>query len=534
MVQAHPAERPLDTFPALNDRGHARRMIVVFGDQLDPKAEPLREMDRERDIVLMMEVAEESTHVPSHLQRTVLFLSAMRHFAVDLSEKSVRVRYVRLDDAHNTHSFESEIERAARIHRPESIHCTHPGEWRVLRMIERVSASLGTTLEIHEDTHFFTPLSTFEAWASGRKSMVMEYFYREQRRRLGVLMQSDGKTPVGDRWNLDEDNRESFKRAPDVPSPYTPRRDAITDGVIELVSARFPDNPGSLDDFRWPVTRAQARRALDDFIEHRLGAFGPYEDAMWSGEPFLYHSALSAAGNLKLLDPRECVRKAIDAYESGRAPLNSVEGFVRQWIGWREFIRGIYWTQGEDYPNRNGLEHDGALPGLYWSGDTDMACMRDCIGGVLEHGYAHHIPRLMVMGNFAMLAGVHAREVADWYLGMFVDAVDWASNPNTIGMSQHADHGVIATKPYAASGKYISRMSNYCKGCRYDPRERTGESACPFNTLYWDFLIRHSDRFRSNRRMGMMIKNAERLSRDERVRITREGEAIRARLGVTG
>ena len=254
---------------------------------------------------------------------------------------------------------------------------------------------------------------------------------------------------------------------------------------------------------------------------------------MWEGEPFLYHSLLSAAGNLKLLDPRECVRKAVGAYESGGAPLNSVEGFVRQWIGWREFIRGVYWVQGADYPSRNGLDHDGSLPGFYWDAETDMNCMRDCLSQVRDHAFAHHIPRLMVMGNFAMLAGVHAREVADWYLAMFVDAVDWASNPNTIGMSQHADHGVVGTKPYAASGKYIARMSNYCKGCKYDPRERSGSSACPFNTLYWDFLLRHADRFRSNNRMAMMIKNAERIKKGERVELTTRASELRDGWGVS-
>ena len=521
----------MPAFASLYDRNKADRLVVVLGDQLDPTIGPVATAT-ERDVVLMMEVDEESTHVPSHKQRTALFLSAMRHFAAELAERGVRVRYVELTDSHNTHSFAGEIERAVDACRPESIHVTHPGDWRVLHAIGALRDSLGLPVEIHEDEHFLTPLDTFRAWADGRKQWTMEYFYREQRKRLGVLMQEDGKTPVEDRWNLDEDNRETFKAAPKPPKPYAPRVDAITADVLDLVGTRFPDNPGNLEGFRWPVTRDQARRALDDFIANRLGNFGPYEDAMWEGEPFLYHSLLSAAGNLKLLDPRECVRKAVASYESGDAPLNSVEGFVRQWIGWREFIRGVYWVQGPDYPNRNGLGHERGLPAFFWDADTDMNCMRDCLSQVRDHAFAHHIPRLMVMGNFAMLAGVHAREVADWYLAMFVDAVDWASNPNTIGMSQHADHGVVGTKPYAASGKYISRMSNYCKGCRYDPRERVGDSACPFNTLYWDFMLRHADRFRSNRRMAMMVKNAERIPEAQRVELTARGASLRVSWGI--
>lgn len=521
----------MPAFPALNDRNKADRLIVVLGDQLDPTIGPVSNATDD-DVVLMMEVDEESTHVPSHKQRTALFLSAMRHFAVDQTDRGSRVRYVEMTDSHNTHSFEGEIARAIDACRPESIRVTHPGDWRVMKKLEALRGDLDIPLEIHADEHFVTPLETFREWADGRKQWTMEYFYREQRKRLGVLMDDDGKTPVQDRWNFDEDNREVFKQAPKPPTPYTPRNDAITDEVLDLVSRRFKDNPGSLDGFRWCVTREQARRALDDFIENRLGKFGPYEDAMWEGEPFLYHSLLSSAGNLKLLDPRECVRKAVEAYESGGAPLNSVEGFVRQWIGWREFIRGVYWVQGEDYPHRNGLDHEHDLPEFFWDGDTDMNCMRDCIGQVRDHAYAHHIPRLMVMGNFAMLAGVHARKVADWYLAMFVDAVDWASNPNTIGMSQHADHGVVGTKPYAASGKYIGRMSNYCKGCRYDPREKTGESACPFNTLYWDFMLRHADRFRSNRRMAMMVKNAEKMNKETRVELTTRATELRESWGI--
>jgi deoxyribodipyrimidine photolyase-related protein len=521
----------MPAFTPLNDSKKARRLIVVFGDQLDASFGPVAEIDRSKDVVLMMETDEEQSVVRSHKQRTALFFSAMRHFASDLADSGVRVRYVEATDPHNTHSFDTEVKRAAVKHRVDEIHCVHPGEWRVLRTVESWRDDPGLPVQIHEDEHFFTPIDRFRDWASGRKQLTMEYFYREQRKRFDVLMQADGKTPIGGEWNYDKDNRKAFKQTPNPPRPYTPRPTDITREVFDLVETRYADNPGSLAGFRWPVTKDQARRALDDFIENRLHLFGTYEDAMWTEQPFLYHSLLSSSGNLKLINPRECVRKAVDAHGAG-APINAVEGFVRQWLGWREFIRGVYWTQGADYPNRNGLSQRGDLPDLYWTADTEMVCMKDCVRTVLDTGYAHHIPRLMVMGNFAMLAGVQPRQVADWYLAMFVDAVDWASNPNTIGMSQHADHGVVGTKPYAASGKYISRMSNYCENCRYNLNKRAGNDACPFNVFFWDFLFRHGDRFKGNNRMAMMLKNADRINHEERVEITSSASELRRRLGI--
>jgi len=352
------------------------------------------------------------------------------------------------------------------------------------------------------------------------------------RRRFDVLM-TEGGDPVGGAWNFDKENRETLgDDAPEIPSPISFRPDKATQDVFRLVEERFPDAYGSLDGFDWPVTRAQARRALTDFVKKRLPRFGTYQDAMATGERWLFHSRLSAALNLHLLDPRECVAAAVEAYTSGHAPINSVEGFVRQLLGWREFIRGVYWAEGPAYVERNGLRQHGDLPEMYWTGATDMRCMRESLGQVLERGYGHHIQRLMVTGNFALLAGVHPRAVSDWYLGMYVDAVDWVTLPNTLGMAMHADGGVVGTKPYAASGKYIQRMSDYCAGCRYDPAKRTGEAACPFTTLYWDFLIRHRRSMRDNNRMAMIFKNVDRLGEGQRAEITVEARRVRRRLGV--
>lgn len=506
-------------------------LAIVFGDQLDPNADTLSKLDREQDAVLMMEVADEATHVRSHRQRTVLFLAAMRHFAVTLHDRGHRVEYVRLDDGSNTQSFDGEIKRAIKRLKPSRIIATHPGEWRVLEMLRRIARQFDGPLDIAPDGHFLTSPEEFEEWAADRKDLVMENFYRWQRRRLDVLM--DGDEPVGGEWNFDKENRESFKSAPDVPRPYTPRVDDITNEVIELVAERFPDAPGSIDSFRWPVKRDTAKRALDDFIKRRLPHFGRFQDAMWTGEPFVFHALLSPALNLKLLDPRECVSAAVDAYHAGHAPINAVEGFVRQIIGWREFIRGVYWLEGPSYGERNELDQHGSLPSFYWSGETEMNCMRESIGQVLEHGFGHHIQRLMVTGNFALIAGVHPRSVSDWYLGMYVDAVDWVTLPNTLGMVMHADGGVVGTKPYAASGKYIKRMSNYCDGCRFDSNKRTGERACPFNTFYWDFLICNRRRFARNRRMSLMLKQVERLDNAAKSEISSAANELRTTMGIS-
>ncbi|MFN0137885.1 MAG: cryptochrome/photolyase family protein [Phycisphaerae bacterium] len=503
----------------------------MLGDQLDSKVSALVHLDKARDAVVMFEVAEESTHVPSNKQRTALFLAAMRHFALELHRDGHRVHYVSLDDSDNSQALGSELQRALRTLEPEFLVCTQPGEWRVHQDVERAAMQAGAPLEVLPDEHFLTSAAAFAEWMAGRKQPVMEHFYRWQRRRLGILVAPDG-APVGGEWNYDQQNRGSFRQPPRLRAPYAPRADAITHEVLALVERRFAGNPGLLARFRWPVTRAQARKALDDFIQHRLPHFGTYQDAMWSGEPFLYHSLLSAALNLKLLNPRECVAAALAAYESGAAPLPCVEGFVRQIIGWREFIHGIYWHAGPGYRQRNGLDQHGSLPDFYWTGQTDMICLRECIGQVLECGYGHHIQRLMVTGNFALIAGVNPRRISDWYLSMFVDAVDWVTLPNTLGMVMHADGGVVGTKPYAASGRYIERMSNHCKNCRFDPGKRTGTEACPFTTFYWDFLIRNLQRFRGNRRMSMILKHVDRLTDDERAAIAAQAQKLRQEFGI--
>lgn len=524
-------------------------LAVVFGDQLDLNSPLVRSLDPQRDVVLMMEVAAESLHVPSHVQRTVLFLSAMRHFAAALRQRGITVRYIKLDDPDNTHEFSGEVERAVQDLRPARIACVQPGEHRVLAMVESWGGRFGVDVEVLEDDHFITSVDEFARWAEGRRGLTMEYFYRQQRRKTGYLMTGTGADaqPEGGEWNFDKSNRLPFGKDGPKPAPPRPLRfkpDAITLQVIDAVRARFPTMygaPARPDDFGWPVTREQALEALRDFVEHRLGLFGPYEDAMWTSTPFVYHSLLSPALNLKLLNPRECCEAALAAYRKRRLPLQSVEAFIRQIIGWREFIRGVYWLEGPTYADRNGLNQHGRLPEFYWTGKTDMNCLRECLSQVIETGFGHHIQRLMVTGNFALISGVHPKAISDWYLAMYVDAIDWVTLPNTLGMVMHADRrpgagagatGVVGTKPYAASGRYIERMSNYCRDCRYDPGARDGPRACPFTVFYWDFLIRNRQTLAGNQRMSMILKNVDRMKAAERVQITVSAAALRSRLGI--
>ena len=499
-----------------------RNLVIVLGDQLDMQSSALDEFDPLQDVIWMAEVAEESTHVWSAKQRIAIFLSAMRHFADALRERGLPVLYTRLGDVGNGGTLALELCRTIDQLQPTGLVLTAPGDWRVLTSLRTVATERQLPLDLRDDTHFFSTVREFAAHAKDRKQLRLEYWYREQRVKHGILM--EGKKPVGGQWNFDADNRESFGKAgpQDLPPPSRFAPDACTQQVIDLVNSRFAGHPGTLQTFGWPVTRAHALEALQTFIAERLPLFGQYEDAIWAGETWLYHSHLSCALNLKLLNPREVVQAAEEAWRSGRAPLAAVEGFIRQILGWREFVRGIYWSQMPDYAGRNALDAQGELPDWYWTGDTDMACLRDAITQTLTHGYSHHIQRLMVTGLYALMSGVKPQAVHAWYLSVYVDAVEWVELPNVLGMSQFADGGLMASKPYVATGKYIQRMSNHCKGCKYDPAQSTGASACPYTTLYWDFLIRHEALLKGNPRMAMQIKNLSRL--DEPAR-----SAIRAR-----
>ncbi len=507
-----------------------RSLVVVLGDQLDLEAAAFDGFDAGVDSVWMAEAADEATHVWSSKPRTAMFLAAMRHFALALQSVGRPLHYTRLDAALNRGSLAAQLQADILTLRPARLVITAPGDWRVLQAVKAVAESASLPLEIREDRHFYVSVREFAAHAEGRKALRMEYFYREQRKRHGVLMEPQRPdTPIGGQWNFDADNREAF--GAEGPGAVPPRAafepDAVTREVIALVNTRFADHPGRLDSFAWPVTRAQALQSLQAFIRERLPLFGRYQDAMWPGDPWLYHAHLSAALNLKLLNPREVVAAAEAAHRDGQAPLASVEGFIRQILGWREYVRGIYWTQMPEYLERNALDAQEDLPAWYWTGATDMACLRDALAQTLTHGYANHIQRLMVTGLYALMLGVNPKQVHAWYLAVYVDAVEWAELPNTLGMSQYADGGVMGSKPYIATGKYIQRMSPHCKGCRYDPAERSGSSACPFTTLYWDFLMRHEARLAKNPRMALQVKNVARLTDMQKLAVSDRAAAIR-------
>ncbi|MCC5840113.1 MAG: cryptochrome/photolyase family protein [Opitutales bacterium] len=506
-----------------------RRLAIVFGDQLDIRSPALQELDKRSDAVFMAEADGEANYVWSAKMRLAVFFSAMRHFAETLRGEGYRLIYKALEVDTPERSF-SDVLGATLDHlQPEEVLMVEPGEWRILRGMEKLAKARDLAMRVYPDPHFLCPIQDFRRWAEGRKAIRLEYFYREMRRKYEVLLDESGE-PVGGKWNFDAENRGTFgKEGPGrLPKPPGFPPDSITRDVIKLVNGRFAKHPGQCDTFAWPVTRDDALQALEAFVHERLPHFGDFQDAIWEGEPYLYHSLLSAALNLKLLRPLEVIHAAEAAWKEGRAPLNAVEGFIRQILGWREYVRGIYWWKMPGYLKENHLGAEEALPDFYWNGDTPLVCLSDAIRSTLENGYAHHIQRLMVTGLYALLLGVRPEAVHGWYLAVYVDAVEWVELPNTLGMSQFADGGLMASKPYAATGKYIQRMGNHCARCPKDPAKATGKNACPFTTLYWDFLLRHETTLSKNPRMSLQVRNLDRLTEERRAAIREAAEAVRA------
>lgn len=481
----------------------------MLGDQLTPSLSALRDGDRARDIILLMEVAEETRYVRHHRKKIALILAAMRAFASELKAAGWRVDYVKLEDPESTGSFTGEVARAIARHKPRALVATLGGEHRV-RQAQRAWGEIsGLPVDLRDDDRFLCSEAEFAAWAGDRTSLRMEFFYREMRKKTGLLM--DSGAPVGGKWNFDAENRKRAEADLFLPQPPSFEPDAETRDVLELVNRLYPDHFGDLEPFWFAVRREDAQKAARHFMKQALPRFGDFQDAMLRNEKFLYHSILSPLLNIGLLDPLDLCRQAEAEFRAGRAPLNAVEGFIRQIIGWREYVRGIYWLKGPDYLASNALNASRALPAFYWTGDTKMACMAATIGQTKQEAYAHHIQRLMVTGNFALLADINPHELHEWYLAVYADAFEWVEAPNTIGMSQFADGGLLASKPYAASGAYIARMSDYCESCTYNVKERTGEDACPFNALYWRFIARHRNRFAANPRMGPILRNFDRM-----------------------
>jgi deoxyribodipyrimidine photolyase-related protein len=498
-----------------------KRLILILGDQLSPSISSLRAADPARDVVLMAEVTAETTYVRHHKKKIVLVLAAMRHFAEELSNLGWMVDYVRLDDPDNTGSLYGEAHRALARHGATNILATEPGEWRLME-------DMSAWAELLPDTRYLADRQGFVRWAEARKTLRMEHFYRLMRRKTGLLM--DGDRPAEGKWNFDADNRSPPPGPLGLPEPLRTAPDTATREVLNLVKRRFPDHFGDLEPFWFATTRSGAQAAFTHFLRHGLRDFGRYQDAMLGGHGFLCHAVVSVYLNLGLLDPLDMCRAVEAEWRSGRVPINSAEGFIRQVIGWREFVRCIYWWQGPEYARRNALAAERPLPWFYWTGETSMACLRACITQTHKEAYAHHIQRLMVTGNFALLAGVNPHALHEWYLAVYADAYEWVELPNTIGISQFADGGLLASKPYAASGAYINRMSDYCGACAYNVKARVGPGACPFNVLYWRFVATHAPRLRGNPRMAHMVRVWETFPPDHQQDVLAQADAFLAGL----
>jgi len=486
-----------------------KKLVLILGDQLDIDSPILKNLNPKTEQVVMIESIDEAQYVWSHKAKIVLFLSAMRHFAGQLEEQGVPLIYIQQSPKSIGDTLRELISKKKFTH----LLCLEPGEYRLKCEIENLTTELSIELEMQEDPHFYCSRHEFENWVAGKKELRLEYFYRLMRKTHNILVDKEGN-PEGGQWNFDRDNRKPFpKKGPGlIPPPELFEPDDITQEVIALVEKNFPEHPGSLEHFQWPVTRAQALQALKGFVEHRLVTFGIHEDAMWTDTPFGWHSLLSSSMNLKLLNPREVIAAVLKAWKKDDLDLATVEGFIRQILGWREFVRGMYYLDMPQMALDNFYDHQNALPSWYWTGNTKMKCMQQAIGQTLEYGYAHHIQRLMVTGNFALLAEILPKEVCDWYLAVYIDAIEWVELPNTAGMALFASGGRFTSKPYIASGAYIKRMSNYCGSCQYKPDTRFGEGACPMTTLYWNFLIKHRTQFEASPRTRLMTANLSRIS----------------------
>lgn len=481
------------------------KLIVILGDQLSPALASLRQATPD-DVILMAEVKSEASYVKHHKHKIIFLFSAMRHFAAVLRQQGFNVCYLEYASQTGIHSMTNAVQFALAQYPVEQLVITECGEYRLQQELLSWQTHFNLPVTMLEDDRFICSLSMFAQWASDRQQLRMEYFYRLMRRHTGLLMGSN-QQPVGGQWNFDKENRKACP--PDMLQipPLTFNHAEITTTVIRLVNQHFADHPGIAENFQYAVTGKDARKAFLHFVEQQLAKFGDYQDAMLLDQPFLFHSICSMYLNAGLLDVRWMCQKVEAAFKAEQVSLNAAEGFIRQVIGWREYVRGLYWLKMPDYSNNNYLNAQRPLPGYYWHGNTKMRCMQQAISQTLEFSYAHHIQRLMITGNFALLAGLSVKETTDWYLAVYCDAYEWVELPNTLGMALFADGGVLASKPYAASGAYINRMSNYCKSCHYKVKDSLGELACPFNALYWDFLDRNSTTLGQNARLQLAYKN---------------------------
>lgn len=487
---------------------------LIFWDQLSFCISSLKDIGL-NDTVLMCELGDEVRRIKHHPKKIALWFATMRHFAEDLRNKGVNVSYVNFNDPLNTHNLSEEVKRATRDLHIQKIIVTEPSEYHFQETIKLWKKSLNVDLEIRTDDRFLCSIEDFKKWASTKKELRMEYFYRNMRKKYNILMEPNGE-PIGGLWNYDKENRKPPSSDIFPVRRISHKKSDILKNVLELVHNNFKDHFGDLNPFYYAVTSDQALLELDHFIDEILPNFGDYQDAMLHGNAYLYHSLLSSYINIGLLLPLEVCQKAELAYRNHKVSLNSVEGFIRQILGWREFVRGIYWLKMPEYKELNALDARKPLPKFYWGEKTHMMCISEAVSHTKIHAYSHHIQRLMVTGNFALLAGLDVKQVQEWYLAVYSDAYEWVEMPNTLGMALFGDGGIVASKPYAASGQYINKMSNFCKQCQYDVKDMTGSKACPFNALYWNFLQQHRDLFAKNPRLSFMYATWDKFKQEKK------------------
>lgn len=485
-------------------------LVLLLGDQLTSTISSLQHAEKDSTIVLMGEIKEEASYVNHHKKKIAFVFSAMRHFCDELTRAGWQVEYLQYDKSASIVSVADLLRSTVKKYPVTKVLVTEPGEYRLTKQLEKYATESEIPVQVFSDERFICSKEQFKTWAQSRKQLRMEYFYRDMRRETGLLM--DGAKPLGGKWNFDADNRRPAKQGMKFTGPRKFKPDEITQQTLALVAGEFSTNFGDLEPFWFGVTREDAKLAWQDFLSHSLPYFGDYQDAMLSDERFLFHSAISHYLNIGLLDALDISKQVEKEYLAGRIPLNAAEGFIRQIIGWREYVRAIYWWRMPEYLEENYFAHDRPLPDFYWTGETRMRCLAESIGQTKEEAYAHHIQRLMLTGNFAMLIGTDPKAVHEWYLGVYADAYEWVELPNTLGMSQFADGGLLGSKPYASGGNYINKMSNYCASCEYKIKEKTGDSACPFNYLYWNFLIRHRKKLESNQRLSFVYRTLDKMS----------------------
>lgn len=500
-----------------------KSLVLVLGDQLSFNNPAIRNASPQVDTVLLAEVAEEAQYVRHSRHKLVLLFSAMRHFAQALRDRGFTVIYRRLDES-VVSLTQACADALAELPEVSLLRVCASGEYRVEQLIGSWTAELGVPVERLEDDRYLCSIAQFQAWAKDRKQLRMEYFYRDMRKQYGLLL--DNGEPCGGKWNYDAENRAGWRNQVGIPRRPDVTPDEVTRDVIEQVRAAFPDNPGDLEQFRLAVTHPEAQAQFDWFCEFGLAQFGSYQDALAEESPWLFHSLVSMYLNCGLLEPLAVCQQVEHVYRSGQCSLAAAEGFIRQVLGWREYVRGVYWLLMPEYAQRNTFEAKRPLPDYFWTGDTDLRCLQQALKQSLDLGYAHHIQRLMVIGNFALLAGLDVEAVCAWYLAVYVDAYEWVELPNTLGMALHGDNGAMASKPYAASGKYIQKQGNHCTQCRYNPSKTTGADACPYNSLYWHFIDRHQDYLARNARMGLILGNWRKRDAAERAAIVNWADGV--------